>query len=136
IPHLPLSSLFPYTTLFRSKLFDAYDGYAAGEQRRDFVHVDDVVRVNLWLLDNPGVSGIFNVGTGRSASFNDVARAVIGWHGRGAIRYIPFPDDLQSSYQSFTEADLRALRDAGYGAELLDVDAGVPAYLDALARDS
>jgi ADP-L-glycero-D-manno-heptose 6-epimerase len=119
-----------------AKLFDAYDGYAAGEQRRDFVHVSDVVRVNLWLLENAAVSGIFNVGTGKSASFNDVARAVIGWHGRGAIRYIPFPDDLRSSYQSFTEADLRALRDAGYGAEFLDVDAGVRAYLDAIALDS
>lgn len=119
-----------------AQLFGAYDGYAAGEQRRDFVHVDDVVRVNLWLLDNPGVSGIFNVGTGRSASFNDVARAVIRWHGKGTIRYIPFPTDLESSYQSFTEADLGALRRAGYSAEFLDVDAGVPAYLDALARDS
>ena len=119
-----------------AKLFDAYDGYAAGEQRRDFVHVDDVVRVNLWLLDNPAVSGIFNLGTGKSASFNDVARAVIRWHGRDTIRYIPFPDDLHSSYQSFTEADLGALRAAGYGAEFVDVDAGVPAYLDVLARDS
>jgi len=119
-----------------AKLFDAYDGYAAGEQRRDFVHVDDVVRVNLWLLDNPDVSGIFNVGTGRSASFNDVARAVIRWHGRGAIRYIPFPEDLKSSYQSFTEADIGALRRAGYAHEFLDVEAGVPAYLGALGRDS
>src|SRR5690606_3037011 len=136
IPHLPLSSLFPYTTLFRSKLFDAYDGYAAGEQRRDFVHVDDVVRVNLWLLDHPDVSGIFNVGTGRSASFNDVARAVIRWHGRGSIRYIPFPKDLESSYQSFTEADLGALRRAGFTAAFVGVDAGVPAYLDAIARES
>src|SRR5690606_33419493 len=119
-----------------AKLFDAYDGYAAGEQRRDFVHVDDVVRVNLWLLDSPEVSGIFNVGTGRSAAFNDVARAVIRWHGRGKIRYIPFPKDLEASYQSFTEADLGALRRAGYSGEFLDVDAGVPAYLDALARDS
>lgn len=119
-----------------AKLFDAYDGYAAGEQRRDFVHVDDVVRVNLWLLDHPEVSGIFNVGTGRSASFNDVARAVIRWHGRGTIRYVPFPDDLKSSYQSFTEADLGALRGAGYPHEFLDVDTGVPAYLDALGKDS
>ncbi len=119
-----------------AKLFDACDGFAAGEQRRDFVHVDDVVRVNLWLLDNPQVSGIFNVGTGQSASFNDVAGAVIRWHGRGAIRYIPFPEDLRSSYQSFTEADLGALRAAGCPVEFLAVDAGVPAYLDALAKDS
>src|SRR5690606_25267437 len=110
----------------------------------DFVHVEDVVRVNLWLLDNRAVSGVFNVGTGQSASFNDVARAVIRWHGRGAIRYIPFPEDLQSSYQSFTEADLGALRaagygagrGAGYGAELLVVEVGVRGSLGALARDA
>jgi len=117
-----------------ARLFGEHDGFAAGEQRRDFVHVDDVVRVNLWLLDR-GVSGIFNVGTGKSASFNDVARAVIRWHGRGTIRYIPFPDDLTASYQSFTEADLGALRAAGYDAPFADVDAGVPAYLEALARE-
>ena len=119
-----------------AKLFDACDGFAAGEQRRDFVHVDDVVRVNLWLLDNPHVAGIFNVGTGRSATFNDVARAVLRWHGRGTIRYIPVPDDLRSSYLSFTEADLGALRAAGCPVEFMDVDVGVPAYLDALAQDS
>src|SRR5690606_31993072 len=95
-----------------ARLFGEFDGFGPGEQRRDFVYVEDVVRVNLWLLDR-GVSGIFNVGTGQSASFNDVARAVIRWHGRGTIRYIPFPDDLAGSYQSFTEADLGALRRAG-----------------------
>lgn len=119
-----------------ARLFDASPGYAAGEQRRDFVHVDDVVRVNLWLLEQPRVSGIFNVGTGRSASFNDVARAVIRWHGGGTIRYIPFPEDLVASYQSFTEANLDALRAAGYDAPFIDVDSGVPAYLDVLAGPS
>lgn len=116
-----------------ARLFGAHDGYEPGEQRRDFVHVDDVVAVNLWLLDRDDVSGVFNVGTGRSATFNEVANAVIGWHGRGAIRYIPFPKDLESSYQSFTEADLRALRAAGCDLPFRDVQAGVPAYLDALA---
>jgi ADP-L-glycero-D-manno-heptose 6-epimerase len=119
-----------------ARLFDACDGYTAGEQRRDFVHVDDVVRVNLWLLEQPAVSGIFNVGTGHSASFNDVARAVLRWHGRGTIRYIPFPADLATSYQSFTEANLGALRSAGYRGPFADVAAGVPAYLDLLAGRS
>lgn len=114
------------------RLFGAHDGYEAGEQRRDFVHVDDVVAVNLWLLEHPDVSGIFNVGTGRSATFNELSQAVVAWHGRGSIEYIPFPDALKKSYQSFTEADIGALRAAGYERPFLDVRAGVAAYLDEL----
>ncbi|MEL7449432.1 MAG: ADP-glyceromanno-heptose 6-epimerase [Pseudomonadota bacterium] len=116
------------------RLFEGSDGYDNGEQRRDFVYVGDVADVNLWLVDNPSVSGIFNVGTGRSQTFNDVARAVIDWHGRGEIRYVPFPDHLKGSYQSFTEADMSALRAAGYEAPMRDVAAGVKAYLDSLAQ--
>jgi ADP-L-glycero-D-manno-heptose 6-epimerase len=116
-----------------ARLFEGSDGYAAGEQRRDFVHVDDVVRVNLWLLDHPHVNGVFNVGTGESATFNELAHAILAWHGRGKIRYIPFPDALRSRYQSFTQADLGALRAAGYGAPFMDVRAGVTAYLNSLA---
>lgn len=118
-----------------ARLFEGNAGYAAGEQRRDFIHVDDVARVNLWLLDRGDVSGVFNVGTGASATFNQVAQAVIDWHGRGRIRYIPFPEDLKPRYQSFTEADIGALRRAGYDGEFLDVKRGVTAYLDALARN-
>ncbi len=114
------------------RLFAGSDGYADGEQRRDFVHVDDIVRLNLWFLERPGISGIFNAGTGRSQTFNDVARAVIAWHGRGTIRYIPFPDELRGSYQSFTEADLTELRAAGYADPFLNVEEGVRRYLDAL----
>jgi ADP-L-glycero-D-manno-heptose 6-epimerase len=117
-----------------ARLFEESGGYAAGEQRRDFVYVDDVAAVNLWLLDEPRVSGIFNVGTGASASFNDVARAIIAWHGKGSIRYIPFPAELKSRYQSFTQANVAALRAAGYSRPFKDVRAGVKAYLDALAR--
>lgn len=113
-------------------LFGAHDGYEAGEQRRDFIYVEDVVAVNLWLLEHPGVSGIFNVGTGASATFNELAEAVIAWHGRGEIEYIAFPDSLKSSYQSYTQADLAALRGAGYDAAFRDVRAGVGAYFDAL----
>ena len=120
-----------------ARLFEGSDGYDAGEQRRDFVFVGDVAAVNTWFLDHPGQSGIFNVGTGASQSFNDVARAVIDWNGSGAIRYIPFPDDLAGHYQSFTEADVSALRSAGYRDPFRTVEQGVPAYLDELGlRDS
>ena len=117
-----------------ARLFDGSDGYQAGEQRRDFVYVEDVVNVNLWLFDQRHVSGVFNVGTGASATFNDVARAIIAWHGKGAIRYIPFPDELKSRYQSFTQADITALRAAGYTQPFMDIRAGIESYLDALAR--
>lgn len=111
------------------KLFEGTDGYGNGEQLRDFIHVDDAVAVKLWLLDNPGVSGIFNVGTGRAQSFNDVARAVIKHHGRGEIDYVPFPDHLKGRYQSYTQADISKLREAGYTAEFMTVEQGVPEYL-------
>ncbi len=114
------------------RLFEGSDGYGDGEQRRDFVHVDDVVAVNLWLLDNPGVCGVFNVGTGASATFNDVARAVIAAHGRGRIEYVPFPEHLRGRYQSFTEADISALRAAGYQAAFAGVAEGVARYMTAL----
>jgi ADP-L-glycero-D-manno-heptose 6-epimerase len=114
----------------KMRLFGAHDGYEAGEQRRDFIYVDDVVAVNLWLFAHPGVSGIFNVGTGASATFNELAAAVMEWHGCGEIEYIAFPDSLKSSYQSYTQADLKALRGAGYDAAFRDVRAGVRAYFD------
>jgi ADP-L-glycero-D-manno-heptose 6-epimerase len=117
-----------------ARLFRGSGGYADGEQRRDFVHVDDVVAVNLWFLDHPGASGVFNVGTGASRSFNDVARAVLAWHGRGRIRYVPFPEDLEGRYQSFTEADLAALREVGCAHRFTELEAGVARYLDWLAR--
>ncbi len=116
----------------RVRLFEGCDGYGSGEQRRDFVYVDDAVAVNLWLLDHPDKSGIFNVGTGRSQTFNDVARAVIGWHGRGELEYIPFPDHLKGRYQSFTEADIGGLREAGYAGQLKSVEEGVALYMQKL----
>jgi ADP-L-glycero-D-manno-heptose 6-epimerase len=115
-----------------ARLFTGTDGYKDGEQLRDFVYVDDACNVNLWFLDNPGVSGIFNTGTGSAQSFNDVANAVIKWHGRGKIRYIPFPDHLKGAYQSFTQADLTELRAAGCDVEFRPVERGVEDYLDQL----
>ncbi len=113
----------------RVRLFEGTDGYGDGEQRRDFVYVGDTCRVKLWLLDHPARSGIFNIGTGRSQSFNDVARAVISWHGRGEIEYIPFPEQLRGRYQSFTQADITALRAAGYHEPFMTVEQGVTEYM-------
>jgi len=128
----------------RVRLFVGSDGFADGEQRRDFVHVDDVANVNLHFLEHPEVSGIYNCGTGRAQSFNDVATAVIntvreaqGEPGlpttdlasHGLIQYIAFPPQLEGRYQSFTEADLGQLRAAGYPGDFLSVEQGVAAYV-------
>lgn len=122
------------------KLFVGSGGYGDGEQRRDFVHVDDVVKVNLHFLEHRGRSGIFNCGTGRAQTFNELAAAVInaarGTRASAAelaaqklIEYVPFPPRLAARYQSFTEADLAQLRAAGYDGEFMDVAQGVAAYV-------
>ena len=112
------------------RLFAGCDGYGDGEQRRDFIYIGDVVDVNLWFMDNPGTSGIFNLGTGRCQSFKDVGLAVLGWYGKGEIEYIPFPDHLRGCYQSFTEADISVLRAAGYDKPFKSVEEGVPLYME------
>ena len=125
------------------RLFTGSGGYGPGEQRRDFIYVDDVVAVNLWLLDNPGVSGVFNCGTGRAQSFNELAAAVINAAQgtrqpvaelvqRGLIEYIPFTRGLLEKYQSFTQADLTRLRGAGHRGEFRTVEQGVAAYVKQL----
>jgi len=114
------------------KLFEGYEGYEDGEQRRDFIYVEDVVKVNLWFLENQNVSGIFNVGTGKSQTFNEVAHSVIDWNKKGKINYIPFPEKLKGAYQSYTQADISKLREVGYEYEFLNVQEGVKKYLDSL----
>jgi ADP-L-glycero-D-manno-heptose 6-epimerase len=116
-----------------ARLFAGTGGFDDGEQVRDFVFIDDICKVNLWFLDNPDASGIFNVGTGRAQSFNDVANAVIKWHGKGKIQYVPFPDHLKGAYQSFTQANLGELRKSGCDVEFRGVEEGVKAYLDQIA---
>jgi ADP-L-glycero-D-manno-heptose 6-epimerase len=111
------------------KLFEGCDGYGDGEQRRDFIYVEDVVNVNLWLAAHPKVSGIFNVGTGRSQSFNDIAHSVQKIHTHVKLHYIPFPEHLKGRYQSFTEGDISALRAAGYEAPFNTVEEGCAKYL-------
>ncbi|MFP4257186.1 MAG: NAD-dependent epimerase/dehydratase family protein, partial [Desulfobacterales bacterium] len=117
----------------RIRLFEGSGGYGDGEQRRDFIYVCDAVDLTLWFMDNPEVSGIFNAGTGRSQTFNDVANAVVNYHGSGKIEYIPFPDNLKGKYQSFTQADLSKLRAAGCDLEFKTVEQGVAEYLRWLA---
>jgi ADP-L-glycero-D-manno-heptose 6-epimerase len=136
-----------YRAQRRVRPFEGSDGYAAGEQRRDFVSVEDIVKVNLHFLDHPALSGIFNVGTGRAQSFNDVAVAVINTCRRaegqgplelaqmreqGMIEYSPFPEALKGKYQSFTQADVGALRRARYTMPFLSVEEGVGRYVERL----
>jgi ADP-L-glycero-D-manno-heptose 6-epimerase len=130
------------------RLFGEYGGYGPGEQKRDFVFVEDVVAVNLWFFDHPDKSGIFNVGTGRAQPFNDVATAVVntltGRTGpaaastaeaaaQGLIEYIGFPEALRGKYQCFTQADLEALRAAGCDLAFADVQTGVARYMQTLS---
>ncbi len=116
------------------KLFEGTDGYADGEQKRDFIYIDDVVSVNMWFLDHPQHSGIFNVGTGKSQPFNDVANAVITSLGTGSIEYIDFPKKLENSYQSFTEADISALKNIGYNQSFQPVAQGIEKYVQWLQK--
>ncbi len=111
------------------KLFEGCDGYPDGGQQRDFVYIDDVCKVNLWFADRPDISGIYNLGTGRSEPFQAIADAVIGFHKKGKVEYIPFPEHLKGRYQSFTQADLGYLRAAGYDGEFHTVATGVEKYM-------
>ena len=130
------------------KLFGEYGGYGPGMQSRDFVFVDDVVAVNLWFLQNPGQSGIFNLGSGRAQPFNDVAVATVNAArtlkgeaplplaelvSRGLVEYIPFPEALVGKYQCFTQADLTRLRTTGCDHVFADVATGVGRYVNWLA---
>lgn len=129
------------------RLFEGNDGYDNGGQSRDFIAVEDVVKVNLHFLDHPERSGIFNVGTGRAQPFNDVAAAVVNtcrkhegkpalslgeMQQQGLVEYIPFPEQLKGKYQSYTEADIGALRRAGYAAPFMSVEEGVAGYVATL----
>lgn len=105
-----------------------------GEQRRDFVYVKDVVRVNLWFWENHGPSGIYNCGTGHAHSYNEVAQAVIKAMGKGEIAYRDFPEVLKGKYQNFTESDPTHLLAAGYDQGFTDMDEAVKEYVDFLDK--
>ena len=110
------------------KLFKGSHGYDNGEQRRDFVHVQDTIDVKLWFMNN-NISGIYNVATGKSRSFNDIASIVLDYFKTGHIEYISFPKGLEEQYQAFTEADMTKLRGAGYYEKSTELEEGVLSYL-------
>lgn len=133
----------------RVRLFEGCDGYENGGQLRDFVSIEDVVKVNMYFLDNPHKAGIFNLGTGQAQSFNDVAVATVNTlrlaEGKPAlslaelqqqelITYIPFPDALRGKYQSYTQADMAALRNTGYAEPFLSVEQGVARYVEQMLK--
>jgi len=128
------------------RLFGGWDGYGDGGQSRDFISVEDVVAVNLYFLDHPEHSGVYNCGTGRAQPFNDVAMTVVNTLreaegqtalpldalvAQGLLRYVPFPEDLKGRYQSYTQADVTRLRNAGFDAPMRDVQTGVAEYVRA-----
>lgn len=132
------------------KLFEGSHGYGNGEQQRDFVFVGDVAKVNLFFLDHPEKSGIYNLGSGRAQSFNDVAVATVNGcrslkgeaalsldqlRVQGLLEYIPFPEALKGKYQAFTQGDLGKLREAGYTAPMASVEEGVAQYVQWLSRN-
>jgi ADP-L-glycero-D-manno-heptose 6-epimerase len=125
------------------RLFEGSHGYGNGEQRRDFVHVDDAVAVNLLFAERPA-SGVYNVGTGRAQPFNDVALTVVNTLRAQAgepplslaealaaqrIEYVPFPEALRGKYQAYTQADLTQLRAAGFTRPMSSVEQGVSSYV-------
>ena len=133
------------------RLFGEYGGYGPGQQSRDFIHVDDVVAVNLWFLAHPQCNGVFNLGTGRAQAFNDVAHATVNacraqraepaltleqQIKQGMVEYIPIPEALIGKYQCHTQADLTALRAAGVDHEFLDVATGVRRYVQWLSAEA
>ncbi len=144
---VPLHQYRQFLENGKVQLFGAYDGYANGEQKRDFVYIDDVIDVNLHFLDTSN-SGIYNVGTGRAQPFNDIALAVVNSLKQGdgtlsldelvaqkLLDYVAFPDALKGKYQSFTQANIAKLREAGFKQEFKDVQAGVSAYIAWLRKN-
>jgi len=136
-----------YREFGKVKLFSGTEGYADGEQMRDFVYIDDVVSLNTFILKNPNINGIFNVGTGRCQSFNEIALAVINCCSQNdnesqislseavstnKINYIPMPEALLGKYQSYTQADLTKLNSTGFNNSFDDAGSGVAKYISCL----
>ena len=119
-----------YRATGKIKIFEGNDGYANGEQRRDFVSIEDVVRVNLHFLDNENVSGIFNLGTGKARSWNDLASALFTAMGREKnIHYVDMPENIRSAYQYFTQAEMEKLQKAGYTLPFTELENAVQDYV-------
>jgi ADP-L-glycero-D-manno-heptose 6-epimerase len=113
------------------RMFEGSGGYGNGEQRRDFVFVKDLCRINMFfaglLPDSPKktVQAVVNAGTGNARTFNSVADVLMLIHGPGKIEYIPFPEDLKDRYQNYTQADITGLREAGYTAAFTPIEEGI-----------
>tara|TARA_B100000035_G_scaffold64674_1_gene52551 strand:- start:358 stop:1326 length:969 start_codon:yes stop_codon:yes gene_type:complete len=120
-------------------LFKGSHGYEDGEQRRDFIHVDDTIKVKNWFKQNPAISGIYNVGTGASRTFNDIAVCVLDYYKNedpnAVMSYIDFPEGLEDQYQAFTEADMSLLKSKGYNESFTSLEKGVKLYLDWLSKN-
>lgn len=143
-----------YQKFGKVKLFEGCQGYANGTQVRDFISVEDVVKVNLFFFDNyindtEEISGIFNCGTGIARSFNDLSLSVINACRKneqlsalsleeavklGIIEYIPFPEDLAGRYQCYTRANPDRLKEAGFSSEFLTLEDGVANYIAKLLK--
>ena len=126
--------------LGKVRLFAGSGGYADGEQRRDFVYVRDLCRLNLFFAgigvpaaERKTYHAIVNAGSGASRTFNEVARSLMAVHGETPIEYIPFPQDLDARYQHFTEADLHALRETGCDLRFTQLEVGVRETFETLA---
>ena len=115
-----------------AKLFKGINEYCDGEQKRDFVYVEDCADINLWFYKNSKISGIFNVGTGKAETFNKIANNIISWHKKGKISYIDFPTELINSYQNFTQANIKKIKEVGYSKEFYSIEAGISDYLEKL----
>lgn len=127
-----VSKLYPQVEAgAAARLFKSYHkDYGDGGQIRDFIWVEDCVDVMIWLLDNPDVSGLFNLGSGKGRSFKDLAHAVFQAAGKAPkISYVDMPESLKPKYQYFTEADMSKLRAAGYDKEFTSLEEGVQRYV-------
>ena len=118
------------------KLFGSYAGYEAGAQMRDFIYVDDVIKVNLWLLKKQPQSGVYNCGTGKAQTFNDLASALRNRYPDAKLEYIDFPEHLKNAYQNYTQADMTSLRQLGYDQPFANVEQGVEQYLEFLEQQA
>ena len=121
------------------KLFGEYLNYDKGLQCRDFIYIDDVVETIIWLYQNNNVSGIFNLGTGIAASFNDVAKEIISNHievdekiFKDIVEYIKFPENLKGRYQSYTLANMSAIRSFGFEKKFFNIKEGISRYIEKL----
>lgn len=115
-------------------LFEGTAGYENGGQIRDFIYVNDVVKVLFYFWEHPELSGIYNCGTGMGHTFNEFVKGIIDYCGTGSIEYVPFPEILKGKYQSFTTADTTKLTDAGYDKGFTPLVDAVKEYCELLDK--